>query len=327
MSEKCRNCKEDALPNRKYCQKHLDYINKKAKERVGKCKQCNEPAVDGKSRCAKHQEEVRIKSAERKAKLKANGLCRNCGKPVFKGLTQCEECNSKSVVNSKLKTIKRQLENKCTCCGKEKENKDKAFCDKCSEKDRQRLIERKDKAKENGICTRCRKNNSIDGGSFCNECYKAAREYFKKYTKQKFLDGICYRCKNPRVDGKIYCHSCKIDNSIRKAIIRSLRKKQIPKSAKTEEILGCTIAFFRDHIKNLMEPWMNEDNYGVHIPGEKRWQLGHKIPIAAFDLSYPEQLKKAWHYTNIIPQEAEENIVFQDFLFVGSKLVRGRDLR
>lgn len=324
---KCRNCKDAALPDRKYCQKHLDYINQKARERVGKCKQCSEPAANGKSRCLKHQEEIKIKSAERKARLKANRLCKDCGEKALDGLVLCEECNNKAKTRNKFVLQQRQLENKCTFCGGDKENLEKAYCDQCSKKDNERLRERTSNAKENQICTRCRKNNSVDDGSFCEDCYVSARDYFKKYKKDKVSNGICYRCKNPRIASKLYCHSCAIEHAVRRSIINALRKKQIPKSAKTEEIIGCTIVFFREHIRNLMEPWMNENNYGVHIPGEQRWQLGHIVPRSSFDLTDPDQLKKCWHYTNIYPQEAKENIELQDWMFHRDQLVRGRYLR
>lgn len=72
---------------------------------------------------------------------------------------------------------------------------------------------------------------------------------------------------------------------------------------------------------------MNESNYGVHIPGQQRWQLGHIVPKSSFDLTDLEQLKKCWHYTNIYPQEAKENIELQDWMFHGDQLVRGRYLR
>lgn len=275
----------------------------------------------------KHQDEVRIKSAERKAKLKEKGLCKDCGAKTYKKLSLCQECNSKAIQRNKLKVIQRQLDNKCTCCGGEKKDVSKAYCNTCSLRDNQRLRDRAERAKENNICIRCRKNNSIDGGSFCENCYTNARTYHKVYRDTKFFNGICQRCPNLKVDDKLLCHSCSIENNIRKNVASALLKKQIPKSLRTEEMLGCTIKFFREHIRNLMEPWMNEKNYGVHIPGERRWQLGHRMPVASFDLLDTEQLKKCWHYTNLYPQEAKENILMQDFLIIDGGLVRGRDLK
>lgn len=288
MVIQCKKCNEFALPDRKYCQKHLDYINKKSRERVGKCKQCNEPAANGKSRCLKHQEEIRIKSAERKAKLKANGLCKDCGKQATKGVVLCEECNSKAKIRSKLVLEQRQKENKCTFCGGEKENLNAAYCHVCVLKDRERQ---------------------------------------SKERKRRYVEGKCVRCCRENAVKKWLCLDCAFEYRIRISMILALKKQGVSRKIDFNQVIGCTPEFFRDHIRNLMEPWMNESNYGVHVPSERRWQLGHKIPRASFDLSNEEQLKKCWHYTNIYPQEAEENIVFQDKLFLEGVLVKGRDLR
>jgi hypothetical protein len=298
----------------------------KAQERIGKCKQCNEPAVDGKSRCAKHQEEIRIKSAERKAKLKKAGLCKDCGKEAKDGIVLCEVCNKKAQIRNAAVIKERQEQGLCTCCGNEREDQTGAYCNECTKKDNERIRLRRQASKENGICTRCNNNNS-EHGNLCFVCSDEVKKYFKEYRRKKVADGLCYRCTNPRSERGVYCHACKIDHGIRRSIGNALKKKNIVKSKSTEEIIGCTIYFFRDHIKNIMEPWMNQDNYGVHVPGERRWQLGHNVPLAVFDLTDPEQLKKAWHYTNIVPQEAEENIAFQDLLFVDGVLKRGRYLK
>jgi hypothetical protein len=328
MVNKCRNCKEEALPNRKYCQKHLDYINLKARERIGKCKQCNEPAVDGKSRCAKHQAEIRVKSAERKAKLKAAGLCRDCGKKTKENCLLCEMCMNKSLSRNAVKLAERQEKGLCTCCGNVKEIAEAAYCNECTKKDNARLRSRRQASKENGMCTRCNTNNS-EYGNLCLACSDAVKKYGSEYRRKKVANGLCFRCTNPKLDRGIFCHVCKIEQGIRRSIWNALTSRNIPKSKSTEEILGCTITFFKQHIKNLMEkePWMNEDNYGVHIPGERRWQIGHKIPKASFNLTDPEQLKQCFHYTNLCPQEAEENIAFGDYLFLDGILIRGRDIR
>jgi hypothetical protein len=288
MSEKCKNCKNAALPNRKYCQKHLDYINQKARDRVGKCKQCNDPAVDGKSRCAKHQEEIRIKSAERKAKLKENGLCKDCGKEAIKGNVLCIDCNDKAKIRSKFKLKERQEKNKCTYCGKDKENLSSAYCYVCILKDRERQ---------------------------------------SKERKERYVSGLCVRCCRENAVKKWLCLDCAFEYRIRISLISALKKQGVSRKINFNQVIGCTPDFFREHIRNLMEPWMNETNYGVHIPGRRRWQLGHRVPVASFNLSDEDQLKKCWHYTNIYPQEAKENILMQDLLIIDGNLVRGRNLK
>lgn len=49
---------------------------------------------------------------------------------------------------------------------------------------------------------------------------------------------------------------------------------------------------------------MSWENYG-----KNGWHLDHIIPLSAFDLTDPEQLKIACHYTNIQPLWARDNLV------------------
>lgn len=287
MFNQCRKCQEEALPDRKYCQKHLDYINLKARERIGKCKQCNEPAVDGKSRCAKHQEEIRIKSAERKAKLKAEGLCKDCGKKARTGKVLCLECMDKALARNSDKIKSRQSQGKCTCCGGEKENSEAAYCISCVRKDNERLKLRSKIRKDNGLCVAC---NIV----------------------------------NP--SGNYLCFDCTLEYRVRINISNAVKRRKLSSKISFEETVGCSPSFFREHIKNLMDSWMNQENYGVHVPGEKRWQIGHRVPVASFDLTDPEQQKKCWHYTNLFPQDAKENICNGDLMFFEGKKIRGRNL-
>ena len=83
-------------------------------------------------------------------------------------------------------------------------------------------------------------------------------------------------------------------------VIHSLRSRVsqliTKKNSKTLELLGCTWTEFYAYIASLFEVGMTWANYG-----RKGWHLDHKVPLSSFDLSIPEQLKVACHYTNLQP--------------------------
>jgi 5-methylcytosine-specific restriction endonuclease McrA len=79
--------------------------------------------------------------------------------------------------------------------------------------------------------------------------------------------------------------------------------KNNAKAGHTVELLGCSIEDLRSHLEQQFTPGMTWDNYGVH-----GWQIDHIIPLSYFNLSDPEQQKRAWHYTNLQPLWAVDNI-------------------
>jgi len=74
------------------------------------------------------------------------------------------------------------------------------------------------------------------------------------------------------------------------------------KSNTTIKLLGCNISYFKIYIESLFKPWMTWENYGT------KWSIDHIIPCAAFDLNIPEQQQKCFHYSNLQPLDAIENI-------------------
>lgn len=66
--------------------------------------------------------------------------------------------------------------------------------------------------------------------------------------------------------------------------------------------LGCTLSAFIAHIESLFQPGMGWNNYGY-----SGWHVDHIKPLASFDLSDPNQLKQACHYTNLQPLWSHDN--------------------
>lgn len=99
------------------------------------------------------------------------------------------------------------------------------------------------------------------------------------------------------------------------------RQQGTVKSTRTIKLLGCTAQFFRGWLEAHFEPGMTWANYGNHAG---TWQVDHVFPIASFDLSVPEQMSKAFHYTNCKPMWTTMNHAKSDALPDGT---RARDNR
>jgi hypothetical protein len=109
------------------------------------------------------------------------------------------------------------------------------------------------------------------------------RPYFRVYEKKRRKTDIIW----------------KIKKNLRHRVWAVL--KGANKSAKTIELLGCSLEELKKHLEKKFEDGMDWNNYGV-------WHLDHIIGCANFDLSDPEQQKICFHYTNLQPMWGEKNI-------------------
>lgn len=70
------------------------------------------------------------------------------------------------------------------------------------------------------------------------------------------------------------------------------------KSASTQTLTGCTWEYLKQWIESQMTDTMTFDT--IHID--------HMMPLASFDLTKPEEQRKACHYTNLQPMLPSENM-------------------
>jgi hypothetical protein len=56
-----------------------------------------------------------------------------------------------------------------------------------------------------------------------------------------------------------------------------------------------------DHLQKQFKEGMTKENHGL-------WHIDHIRPISSFDLTKPEQQIKCFHYTNLQPLWAKENL-------------------
>jgi hypothetical protein len=76
------------------------------------------------------------------------------------------------------------------------------------------------------------------------------------------------------------------------------------KSGHTLKLLGCSIEFLKKYLEAQFTEGMSWTNHTLD-----GWHIDHIIPCAKFDLINPEEQRKCFHYTNLQPLWAKENLL------------------
>lgn len=116
------------------------------------------------------------------------------------------------------------------------------------------------------------------------------REWMKKWHKENQAE--IYQRRRARPYEKL---SASIRTRMRECIKRGY------KSEKTEVLLGITIKELKVYLQGKFTEGMTWENYG-------KWHIDHIVPLSRFDLSTGENQKKAFHYTNLQPLWAKDNL-------------------
>jgi len=93
--------------------------------------------------------------------------------------------------------------------------------------------------------------------------------------------------------------SGKLRYNLRSRIHTALNAKT--KMGSTIDLIGCTVVHLRCHLESLFLPGMTWANYG-------RWHIDHVRPCCSFDLTDANQQKECFHYTNLQPLWAVDNL-------------------
>lgn len=93
---------------------------------------------------------------------------------------------------------------------------------------------------------------------------------------------------------------------LRRRLHESLKRTSTHKCAGTFELLGCRIEELRIHLERNFKSGMTWENHGPV------WHVDHIKPCAAFDLTDPEQQRICFHWANLQPLFAQENIKKSD---------------
>ena len=89
--------------------------------------------------------------------------------------------------------------------------------------------------------------------------------------------------------------ACRIYHAIKRS------SKPARKTNRTMQLVGCNINALMAHIESRFTIGMTWANYG-------KWHIDHRIPCAVFDLSKPNQQRACFHFSNLQPLWATDNL-------------------
>ena len=126
----------------------------------------------------------------------------------------------------------------------------------------------------------------------------------EKRQKQRKEYLAAYYLKNRKPLGRVFHETpihAKIAVNLRNRINLALYGKN--KSASTQKLIGCTITELFDYLQAQFAEGMTWENHG-----RNGWHIDHIRPCASFDLSDPEQQRQCFHYSNLQPLWAADNL-------------------
>lgn len=129
-----------------------------------------------------------------------------------------------------------------------------------------------------------------------------AKEYSQKnrYGKNRQNYLIKKRERNKKYSQNI---TYKLGQSLRTRIWIALKVQNLEKNNSTTELVGCSKEELIKYLESQFSEGMTWDNWSLN-----GWHIDHIRPISSFDLSDPEQIKQCFHYSNLQPLWAIDNL-------------------
>jgi len=182
-------------------------------------------------------------------------------------------------------------------------------CSKCGETKTENLFKTKRK-----VCKACKALYDVKYREINKERIQKYSEIYNKQTKEtKRLYDIEYRRKNLKKLNKQRLEkyhtdiNFKIRHNLRTRLNNALRAQKTKKSKSSLAFLGCSIEQVRKHLESQFQEGMTWENHATD-----GWHIDHIIPCVSFDLTKEEEIRKCFHYTNLKPLWAEENLSKRD---------------
>ncbi len=195
------------------------------------------------------------------------------------------------------------------------------------------------------ICTKCgieksigefskRSNRKLGHVSRCKPCMNAYnKELYQSTKEEKLAYGKEYRQKN-KIKKSVYLKKyyqvhkkeilvrelnrrkvdvqCRLGCLLRSRINDVLRGKS--KSLSTMKLLGCSLEYLKVYFESKFQDGMTWENRG-----RWGWHIDHLTPCVSFDLTKPEEQRQCFHYTNLQPLWAKDNLIKGSKIIIGQK--------
>jgi hypothetical protein len=158
------------------------------------------------------------------------------------------------------------------------------------------------------VCTKCGLpktdfyplKSGVDGfASECKECSKKRSQQWRESNRIRSKQWRRGYKKIKRLE-PLY----RVREALAKRVLDALKGKA--KSARTLELLGCSVDDLKKHLENQFKNGMEWKNYG------SLWNIDHRIPCASFNLLLDDQQKKCFHFSNLQPLFVLDNRLKSD---------------
>lgn len=153
-------------------------------------------------------------------------------------------------------------------------------------------------------CCSCKEWQPLTNYNFCEDHWDKLRndckDCLKKYRKEN-RDKIQKHNTEYERERKKFDPAFKLVKTLRSRLGSALKKQNATKNNKTMDLIGCSIAFLRGYLEAKFKEGMTWSNHG-------EWHIDHIKPCSSFNLLDEEEQKKCFHYKNLQPLWASENL-------------------
>lgn len=135
------------------------------------------------------------------------------------------------------------------------------------------------------------------------------KEQYIKHRERRLLDVKNYQIKNKekirKIRSEYTINRYHNDPAFRIKMTLSRRMRGLIKKngTRTVDLIGCSIDDLKKYLESKFTDGMSWENYG-----RAGWHIDHVRPCASFDLTQETQQKICFHYTNLQPLWAADNI-------------------